>query len=242
MRRFFARPDQFDGDSVELSAEETRHLRDVLRLRPGAEVSVFDGEGREFAAAVATISKNSSILKLLGEIRPASPESPLDLQLAAALLKSEKFDLVVQKAVELGVNRLTPLITHRCDVKLNERASRIDRWQRIALEACKQSGRARLMTIDPPREFSILIGELAGDRSTAGVIFAERGGGDIGSITSENKMTALVGPEGGWEDEELKIARDAGLSVVTLGGRILRAETAAIAVAAILQHRFGDIN
>jgi 16S rRNA (uracil1498-N3)-methyltransferase len=242
MRRFYARPDQFDGDSVELSADETRHLRDVLRLRPGAEVSVFDGEGREFAAAVGTISKTSSVLKLLGENRPTSPESPLDLQLAAALLKSEKFDLVVQKAVELGVNRLTPLITHRCDVKLNERASRIDRWQRIALEACKQSGRARLMAIDPPRKFWTLIGELADDRSTEGVIFAERGGGDFGSITSGIKMTALVGPEGGWEDEELGTARDAGLSLVTLGGRILRAETAAIAVAAIMQHRFGDIN
>lgn len=243
MRRFYARPEQFiDGDKVEVSADEVRHLRDALRLQPNAPVSVFDGEGREFAAAVEEVSKNGATLRIVERIQPAAPESRLDLTLAAALLKGEKFDLVVQKAVELGVSRLTPLITHRCDVKSKDPSSRLERWNRIALEACKQSGRAKLMSVDAPAEFLRSTENFNAEDPPTLILFSERGGVKLEAVSAGKKITAIVGPEGGWEDSELEAAKAAGASIVTFGGRILRAETAAIAAAAVLQHRFGDLN
>ena len=156
MRRFFAPSNQISDSSLILGPEETRHLRDVLRLRAGDRVNVFDGEGREYLAEIAEISKNSTTLDVIEEIPPVSPESPLDLTLAAAILKGEKFDLVVQKAVELGVTRIVPLLTVRGDVRLRDTQKRVGRWRRIGLEAAKQSGRAALMKIGEPVDSSNL--------------------------------------------------------------------------------------
>lgn len=238
MRRFYAPLENISEGSVTLAAEETRHLRDVLRQREGGEVRVFDGDGHEYAASIESISKRSAALKILCEVSPSSPESPLDLTLAAAILKGEKFDLVVQKSVELGVTRVVPLLTARCDVKPKDVRTRVERWRRISLEASKQSGRAVLMKISEPVGFRDLVKEPTGGKSF--MMFSERGGEEL-PPDSVSSVTAVVGPEGGWEDDEIDAARRAGWSIVTLGGRILRAETAAIAVAAVLQHRFGDL-
>ena len=222
-----------------MNEDETRHLRDVLRLRIGSEVSVFDGMGREFMATISLIGKRSSELGIFKEIEPASAESPLDLTIAAAVISGEKYDLMVQKAVELGVNRFIPLITIRCDMKLKDAAKRQDRWRRIAMEATKQCGRAKLMQITEPLGFAELIANTIAEDV---VLFSERDGLDFSSIKSKKKITAFFGPKGGWDDTELDAALGQGIKVVTLGGRILRAETAAIGITAILQHRFGDIN
>src|SRR5436305_5955035 len=140
-RRFYAPPESFahDGARVVLSSEESRHLRDVLRLRAGDEAFVFDGEGREFACEVSEPGGRAA-LEVRGRVEPQRPESPLDFTLAVALLKGEKFDLVVQKATELGASRVAPVLTRRADVRLrNEReaARRVERWRRLALEAAK---------------------------------------------------------------------------------------------------------
>jgi 16S rRNA (uracil1498-N3)-methyltransferase len=238
MRRFFAPPTNFENNAVFLGENETRHLRDVLRLRTGSEINVFDGSGREFLCEVVKVGKNRTELHIGTGIPPTAPESPLDLTLAPALLKGEKFDLIVQKAVELGVRRLIPLITQRCDVKLKDSSNKVERWQRIALEATKQSGRATLMQIDAPVDFLSLL--KTGKRDGI-IMFSERSGGSFEKVPAKKEITAITGPEGGWEDSEIEAAREAGAAIVTLGGRILRAETAAITVAAILQHRFGDL-
>jgi RsmE family RNA methyltransferase len=156
-RRFYAPQLSFaaDGKSVTLSDDEARHARDVLRLGRGDEVFVFDGEGREYRCAIGELAKHSATLDVAEEVQPASPESPLDLTLAVALLKGEKFDLVVQKATELGVMRMSPLITARADVRIRDSADakrKAERWSRIAFEAAKQCGRARLMLVDPPTD------------------------------------------------------------------------------------------
>ena len=241
MRRFYAPAEQFTAEFVELGIDETRHLRDVLRLRAGERVSVFNGEGREFLTEIAAISKGSARLRVLEAITPAAPRSALDLTLVAAILKGEKFDLVVQKAVELGVDRLVPLITARGDVKPKDTAKRTERWRRIALEAAKQSGRADLMKVSEPVEFMACIARLDAADATLSIMFSERGGVPFPEETAPKGVIALVGPEGGWDDREIESARSAGSRIVTLGGRILRAETAAIAITAILQHRFGDL-
>ena len=239
MRRFFAPVNSFENGRVLLDAEETRHLRDVLRLHIGNEVSVFNGEGREYSCSVHAIEKKGSELIIVEETQPSSPESPLEITVAATILNGEKYDLIIQKAVELGVARLVPLTTMRCDVKLNDAEKRLGRWRRIAMEATKQSGRAKLMQISEPTAFGTLIAEA---RDEHVVLFSERNGANFSGLAVDKKITALFGPKGGWDDSELEAAIKQGIKIITLGGRVLRAETASIAITAILQHRFGDLN
>lgn len=239
MRRFYAPKNAFIARRVTLDEGETRHLRDVLRLRVGDVVGVFDGEGREFECAVTSIAKRSSEVQILHESAPPAPESSLDLTLAAAVTKGDQFDMVVQKSVELGVNRLVPLVSKRCEVKMSVVAKKLERWRKIALEAAKQCGRARLMSIGDAVGFVDFFSSI-GDRQHI-VLFSERGGDALDFTAAGTKLAAVIGPKGGWDDAEIELAKEYGASVVTLGGRILRAETAAIALTAILQHRFGDM-
>lgn len=237
MRRFYAPKKNFSAHSVELGADDTRHLRDVLRLAEGDAVHVFDGDGREFLCEIESVEKRRTILRVINEVEPTAPESKFDLTLAAAVTKGENFDLVVQKAVELGVSRLIPLFTRRCDVKPAGSEKRLERWRKIALEAAKQSGRARLMSVREPLDFQ----EFAGSAGENVILFSERDGDSFTTVQPGEKLTAVIGPAGGWDDSELDRARKSGIQIITFGGRILRAETAAIAFAAILQHRFGDL-
>lgn len=251
-RRFYAPPSAFTPgfDSVNLASDEARHLRDVLRLKTGDEVYVFDGGGKEFHCRVEESRRDAAQLKVISEVQPARPESPLLLTLAVALLKGEKFDLVVQKATELGVSRVVPVVTKHADIRLRDEsdaAKRVARWQRIALEAAKQSGRAVVPEVDSPVAFGSLIHTAAAsDGAMPCLMFSERDGQSLPEAAKNipskvSKITALVGSEGGWANEELADARDAGWTIVTLGGRTLRAETAAIAVAALIQHLYGDL-
>src|SRR5688500_7467119 len=142
-RMFYATRIAFSADSgtITLSDDQARHARDVLRLERDDEVFVFDGEGHEYRCVIADIGSRSMTLTVAEETEAARPESPLDLTLAVALLKGEKFDLVVQKATELGVNRFVPLVTRHADIKIRDEADaakRITRWQRIALVAATQ--------------------------------------------------------------------------------------------------------
>ncbi len=237
MRRFYAPPENFQNENVILSEEETRHLRDVLRLRENETVKVFDGENHEFICGIEKSEKRQTVLKIIKETTPSASVSNLDLTLAVALLKGEKFDLVIQKAVELGVKNFVPLVTKRCDVKIKDADKKRERWRKIALEASKQSGRADLMKIETPTDFEKFIETVSGTK----ILFSERGGAGFSEVSESKKITAVIGAEGGWEDAEIEAANANGFQIVTLGGRILRAETAAISIAAILQHRFGDL-
>lgn len=239
MRRFFAPPEQISDGLATIDEQETRHLRDVLRLQAGSEVSVFDGRGNEYLCRIRSIKKRSSELEIIEKCPPAAPESPFEISLAAAVLNGEKYDLVVQKSVELGVKRLIPLETIRCDVKVKDAKRRLERWRRIAMEATKQCGRAKVMEIAEPVTFEELT---AGSMGEPVAIFSERDGKALKTLKPGEKITAMVGPKGGWDDSELKVARTRACDIVTLGGRILRAETAAISITTILQHRFGDLN
>jgi 16S rRNA (uracil1498-N3)-methyltransferase len=239
-RRFFAPPSAFNFSKriVTLTADEARHLREVLRLKQGDEVQVFDGAGREFRAVVAQARREFAELEMRDEIEPLKPESPLQMTLAVALLKGEKFDLVVQKGTELGVNRFIPLVTRYADIRLRDEADavkRVTRWQRIALEAAKQCGRAVVPEISLPVAFTLVINE------GSCFMFSERDGAPLNTNLSIKAITAIVGSEGGWSDEELDEARAAEVPIVTLGGRVLRAETAAIVATVLLQHSYGDL-
>lgn len=248
-RRFYAPPTAFDNrqNSITLVADEARHLREVLRLKPGDEVYVFNGEGKEFLSRIDESRRDTAHLQIIREVEPARPESSLQLTLALALLKGEKFDLAVQKATELGVTGIVPVITKHADIRLRDEsdaAKRVTRWRRITMEAAKQSGRAVVPAVASVISFTSLI-ETTGVQHNC-LMFSEREGQSLAQarelISADTKqLTALVGSEGGWSDEEIAAARASGWTIVTLGGRTLRAETAAIAVTVLLQHVFGDL-
>ena len=246
-RRFYAPPEALENGFFNLAIEEARHLRDVLRLKSGDEAFVFDGEGAEYSCIVTETGRGKSAAKLemREQVSPPSPESPLTMTLAVALLKGEKFDFVVQKATELGVSRIVPVTTARADVRIRDASDverRVTRWHRLAIEACKQSGRARLPFIETPVALSIFFETRTNE--DARIMFSEHSGHGLAEALGRSEplsLIALVGPEGGWDDEEIAHAGRAGWEIVTLGGRTLRAETAAIAVTSLLQHLFGDL-
>ena len=260
-RRFYAPPSAFNKNAAnaELAADEARHLREVLRLKVGDEIYVFNGEGQEFQCRIEEIRRDSAKLSVIKEVEPARPESALNLTLGVALLKADKFDLVVQKATELGVSRIMPVVTKLADIRLRDDSDtmkRVTRWQRIALEAAKQCGRAVVPEITAPVTFESLVNETmetmemreateANAEPHLSLLFSERDGSPLSEALQSrgelSQITALVGSEGGWTDPELERARQNGWKIITLGGRTLRAETAAIVISALLQHAAGDL-
>lgn len=242
MRRFYAPTENFQNENVELDEGETRHLRDVLRLRSGDIVNVFDGIGNEFECRVEEIQKRATSLSIISKISPPAAESNVDLTICASILKGDKTDFAVQKLVELGVNRFVPMLSARCDVKPKDAAKRVERWRKIAFEAAKQCGRAKLMSVDEVRNFDGLVQRPARSKGELFVLFSERDGKPFEISDEPKSLTAFLGPEGGWDDSEIDLARQNDLEIITLKGRIMKADTAAIAISAILQHRFGDLN
>ena len=235
VRRFYVPPDAF-GDSIRLGEDESRHLSKVLRLGPGDEVRLFDGHGRESIFAIEDPDRRRVPIRFVKDTQPSAPESGLDLTLAVPLLKKSNTELVLQKAVELGVKRFVPLICARGEVAAKK--WKAGRSHRIAVESAKQCGRATVPEIAEPIDFERFIVEHQG----TAFLFHEAEGGPLPDKFEGGALIAVTGPEGGWEDSEVELAAAGGFTVVHFGGRILRAETAAIAVTAILQHRFGDMN
>lgn len=241
--RFYAPPSHFSDSRIRLDPEESHHLARVLRLTAGARVFVFDGEGAEYECEAVRVSKQAVELAVLARLTD-EVESPLRLTLGQALIKGDKFDWVVQKATELGVTRIVPLITEHSDArKIEERAEhRLQRWRRIALEAVKQCGRRRLVEIVEP--VNALKFFEASDEQVRW-IFSERGGQSSRAMARECapslSATLTIAPEGGWSEAELESAASYGFIPIHLGRRILRTETAAIAAVALAQHLFGDL-
>jgi len=239
--RFYAPANQFTPPTVTLAEDEAHHLSRVLRLPEGGRVFVFDGAGNEWECEIARAGKREAELTLLRQLDDPV-ESPLNLTLAQALVKGDKLDWIVQKTTELGVARIVPLITDHSDIRrAEERADqRLQRWQRISMEAVKQCGRRRLVEIAEPLKFEAFC-----ETENAGLFFSERGGRALcevaATIPAPDRINLCIASEGGWSDAEIKKAEEHGLVPVTLGSRILRTETAAIVAVSLAQHRFGDL-
>jgi 16S rRNA (uracil1498-N3)-methyltransferase len=241
MRRFYAPGGNISENNIVLDAEQSRHLRNVLRLSVGENVLVFDGLGDEYLCRIERIENQGTVLNVVEKVAPKASESDLELILAVALLKGEKFELVIQKAVELGVAALMPLVAKRCESRLKDPSRKLDRWKKIVIESSKQTGRAKLMDIAAPANFASFV-KNSSDPGGEKILFAESGGGNFDELPPAGKIIAAIGPEGGWEESEIDLARAHEFKIITLGSRVLRAETASIAVATILQHRFGDLD
>lgn len=230
-----------DGNTVEVTGGDARHLFKVLRLRAGDAVTAFDGKGSEWDATIAAIGPTRASLTL-GTKRTRVTESPCRIVLGQGIGKGEKLDFVVRAATELGVVDIVPVVTDRAVATADGR-EKVDRWRRIAEEACKQCGRSVVPTVHAPLDLPAFLA-FAKD-STVKVVPWEGGGKSLSSVVADHgratSAAALVGPEGGLASTEVSAAENAGFTAVTLGPRILRTETAGIVVVAALQLLAGDL-
>ncbi len=242
LRRLYVSERLASGAELRLGEEPARYLGRVLRLRVEDTVHVFNGEDGEWLARIGRIGKNNVLLSV-GEKIQNDAESQLRMHLVQGISRGERMDFVVQKATELGVKRVTPVLTDHGVVKLDPaRASkRREHWQRVAEHACEQCGRFRPPLIDPPLPLRDWFGGVRDRDATELVLrpMAETCLSEAGA--SQSKFCLLIGPEGGFSEREYEDADVAGFTPVSLGPRILRTETAAIAALSILQSRFGDL-
>ena len=240
--RFFC-PQPLAPDSlVELPPAAAHHARRVLRLRLGAAVTLFDGEGGEYPGHIAEVGR--AVRVRLGGRLDVERESPLDITLAQALAAGDKMDFVVQKAVELGVARLQPLLASRSVLRLSgERAARrLEHWRQVAIRACEQCGRNRLPEIAPILDLRQWLAGLAQDNriEMQRLLLSPQGVCRPRELAGR-RFLLLVGPEGGLAEEEAAAAGRAGFAGLSLGPRILRTETAGPAALAALGALHGDL-
>ncbi len=244
MRRFFFDPTERDGDRVFLSAEESHHITKVLRLKSGDIIEVLDGLGAIFKAVIIEVGRR--VEAQIEEIMAREVGVGTPIQVWQAILKGDKMDWVVQKCTELGVNRIIPFQSSRCQGRLDELQSRKkhQRWQRIGLEACKQCRRLHGIDIAVPTDYAELLGKNSADKPLRLLFWEEEKTTrlkDISGIDQAGSLDLMLGPEGGFTGEEVELARLAGWRTVSLGERILRAETATLSAVSIVQFLAGKL-
>lgn len=239
MRRFFIDPSCLSGDSATITGQEARHISSVLRLKPGRTIELLDGNGMVYQAEIRAVGKSTITAKILRS--RCHQERPPFLDVAQSLVKGKKMDLILQKATELGVSTFQPLISQHCDIKTVPNGQ-TDRWQRIAHEACKQCNRPAPMVCAPAVSFDQFLRHA--DKSATKFILWEHESTGIlpRQLTAQNeRVIILIGPEGGFAEVEVQLAFEHGFTPVTLGPRILRAETATIAAISIIQFLLGNL-
>jgi 16S rRNA (uracil1498-N3)-methyltransferase len=247
VHRFFAPALDPGDETVALPREEAEHLTRVLRLGVGDTVSVFDGRGHEFLARVASAVRRDVRVQLVSRVEPAA-EAMVAITLGQAVLKGDKMDDVIRDAVMLGVAAVQPIVTKRTEMTVARvRDTRVERWKRVALASTKQSRRAVVPEIrtpltleaylnDPPAALRVMLVEPAADTPA-----------DVESVSALRGRPApadavvMIGPEGGWTDEERAAARACGAHLVTLGRRTLRADAVPVAAISVLQFVWGDL-
>jgi 16S rRNA (uracil1498-N3)-methyltransferase len=230
------------GQTLELDAQATVHLTKVLRLRVGDALVVFNGEGDgEFAARVSAVGRRSASIEI-GEHVDRSVESPLELVLFQGISRGERMDYTVQKAVELGVARIVPVLTERTVVNLKgeRQEKRREHWQAVVNSACEQSGRNRVPVVAPITPFAAALAE-AGEGLK--LVLHHRAETDLAALPPpQGPVSLLIGPEGGLSAQEIAAAEAAGFVPLRLGPRVLRTETAALAALSVLQWQWGDFS
>ena len=234
--RFFA-PDLSPATVIALSAEESGHLARVLRLGVGARVLVFDGRGHQHEASVATIDKSTVVVNVLDPV-PAAPEARVPIVLAQAVLKGDKMDAAIRDATMMGVTAIRPVITQRTVVPRSaaDQPGVQTRWHRIAVASAKQCGRAVVPRIEPPAPLEVLLEDTSSD---CRLVLVEPAVQDAASATTldgavPESALVLIGPEGGWTEEEIARVRQTGFRPLSLGARTLRAESAPLAALSVL--------
>lgn len=241
MTRLYVEAPLCPGPEVELPAGAAAHAVRVLRLRPGDPVTLFNGDGREYAARLVEVGRRARAV--IDSVGAPARESPLRITLLQAIARGEKMDWIVQKATELGVARITPVSTARSGVRLD--AARADKrrehWHAVAIAACEQCGRNVVPVIDAPVELAAWPREAdAGDRGARWMLRPDAGTRPRDLRLAPGRPTLAIGPEGGFDEADTTVLAAQGFRGLALGPRVLRTETAGIAALAALQALYGD--
>ena len=246
MHKFFVPKHNIVDNIATIDGEDVKHIYKVLRLKVKEKVSINNCEGKEYLGEINYIDKSSVTVNLLEE-SSINNESPIEVYLFQGMPKSTKMDLIVQKNTELGVKAITPVITNRVEVKTElKEFKKVDRWNRIALEAAKQSKRSLIPEINVPIEFQKLLEELKNMDLVVVPYENEEGYGIkklVENIEKEKikKVAIVIGPEGGFEESEISKLKEIGARIVTLGPRILRTETAGFTCLSLIMYELGDL-
>lgn len=227
------------GQSLVLEDAAAHYLGKVLRMQPGRELVLFNGQGGEFQAQIADMGKKQVTIAI-GEFSAADRESPLQLELAIGVSRGERMDWVLQKATELGVTRITPLLTERTEVKLagERQDKKVLHWQHILISACEQCQRNTLPLLSEPRDLDDWLAQVDAQHK---FVLHHRDSNGLPDDTTVASVALLIGPEGGLSDHEIERARVKDFAPLTLGPRVLRTETAPIAAISLVQYRWGDL-
>jgi len=230
------------GYLIDLPVQAGEHIARVLRLQAGDALRLFNGDGQEYAAEVTSLTKRLVTARVLDPTPYVDCESPLRITLGQGIARGEKMDWILQKATELGVAQIVPLITGRTEVKLDaERAERrLAHWRAVIASACEQCGRNRLPVLSEPMRLADWAASIAADKGVR-LALDPKGGTGARELDLADGATLVVGPEGGLSEQDLATLQQAGFAGLRLGPRILRTETAGIAALAALQALNGDL-
>lgn len=241
--RLFVSERLSNGKTLRLDGERAHYLSRVLRLAPGDRIGVFNGEDGEWEATISTMRKNAVEMLVANAVERAT-ESPLRLHLVQGVSRGERMDFVIQKATELGVKRITPVLSAHGVVRLDAArgAKKLEHWQRVAASACEQCGRTRPPLVDAPLPLNRWFGEGRSPDALEIVLRADAAQALTAFEAPAVKLCLLIGPEGGFSEREYDDAEAAGFKAASLGPRILRTETAALAAIAVAQARWGDLS
>lgn len=226
--------------TVSLTATASAHVARVLRLKKGAELTLFNGHGGEFDAVIDDVEKQQ-VYATVSCYHDINRESPLYLHLGQGISRGEKMDYTIQKAVELGVQEITPLFTERSEVRLDKERSvkRLRHWQAIIISACEQSGRTDIPVIHEPCELKMWLAE---QTQSLKLMFHPIATTTLKQLTPAKSIRVVIGPEGGFSDREIAFATTQNFAALQLGPRILRTETAAVVALCALQCQWGDLS
>jgi 16S rRNA (uracil1498-N3)-methyltransferase len=241
LNRIYAAGALTTGAEIELPSAGAYHVARVLRMREGAPLAVFDGEGHEFQAEIVRVQGDAVTVRL-GDQTPGTPESPLRVTLVQGVSRSERMDWTLQKATELGVAAIAPVLTARSVVRLDENQAQKKQvhWHGIVTGACEQCGRAKVPAVSAPMPLRNYLSTVR--KEGLRLVLSPSAPGSLAGIASmPSKVELLIGPEGGLDDDELLAAQKAGFTAVRLGPRVLRTETAAVVALSVLQALWGDL-
>jgi len=245
MRYFFIEHAQSTGSTLVITGSDARHIKTVLRLKSGDKIGLFDGKGFEYEAKIVDLSSGKVKVSVIRRF-PSAAESPVQITVAQGFLKEKKMDGLVRQLSELGINKWNPFIADRSVPRPDKKqlSARTKRWEKISKEAIKQCKRGCIMEIGDTVSFEEILN--LSQTADLKIAFWEN---ELQPLNAElprpdrniNKIYALLGPEGGFTQQEIESARDRGFVTASLGPRILRAETATVAACVLLQHLFGDM-
>lgn len=236
--RIYTEQNLLSGEVVELEESASHHLSKVLRMQAGRELIVFNGAGGEFAATIYEVHKKHVVIQV-AEHTLDNRESPLNLELAIGISRGERMDWVLQKATELGVTNIIPLITERTEVKIggDRQDKKIQHWQQTIISACEQCQRNLLPTLAEPIQISDWLTQV---NSELRFVLHHRDSKQLPADKKPESVTLLIGPEGGLSDREIAHAIEYDFNALTLGPRVLRTETAPVAAISLVQYLWGD--